>query len=91
MYNPETQVRSIEGRIAANSVLLLSRDYVILVVAGCAVGISIVYQLLKTWLQVYVSDAARYFTIFATGFNPCSADRFNCRRKYVAICKDQSG
>lgn len=49
----EIGIRKVFGASALNIVSLLSKDYIKLVITGCIIGVPIVYQLIKKWLQSY--------------------------------------
>jgi putative ABC transport system permease protein len=49
----EIGIRKVFGATVFNIVSLLSKDYVKLVIFGCVIGIPIVHQLIKIWLQTY--------------------------------------
>ncbi len=49
----EIGIRKVFGATVFNIVSLLSKDYVRLVVFGSILGVPIVYQLIKAWLETY--------------------------------------
>lgn len=49
----EIGIRKVFGASALDIVSLLSKDYIRLVISGCIIGVPIVYQLIKKWLQTY--------------------------------------
>lgn len=49
----EIGIRKVLGASSLNIVSLLSKDYVKLVIIGCAIGLPVGYQMIKKWLQIY--------------------------------------
>jgi putative ABC transport system permease protein len=49
----EIGVRKVLGASAFDIVSLLSKDYVKLVIIGCLIGVPVVFQMIKIWLQTY--------------------------------------
>lgn len=49
----EIGIRKVLGASSINIVSLLSKDYVKLVIIGCAIGVPVVYEMINKWLQTY--------------------------------------
>ncbi|HYF98106.1 MAG TPA: FtsX-like permease family protein, partial [Coxiellaceae bacterium] len=60
----EIGIRKVFGASAFNIVYLLSNDYAKLVIAGCTIGIPVIYHLIKNWLQAYAYQMPLDTTLF---------------------------
>jgi|688.fasta_scaffold142690_2 putative ABC transport system permease protein len=49
----EIGIRKVLGASSFSIVSLLSKDYVKLVIIGCAIGLPVGYEMIKKWLQTY--------------------------------------
>jgi putative ABC transport system permease protein len=49
----EIGIRKVLGASSFNIVSLLSKDYIKLVIIGCAIGLPVGYEMIKKWLQTY--------------------------------------
>jgi putative ABC transport system permease protein len=60
----EIGIRKVLGASVSNVIVLLSKEHIVLVMTGCGVGVSLVYQMIKTWLQNYAYKMPLDFALF---------------------------
>ncbi|MFM8849047.1 MAG: ABC transporter permease, partial [Cytophagales bacterium] len=60
----EIGIRKVLGASSLNIASLLSKDYVKLVIIGCAIGLPVGYQMIKKWLQTYAYQMPIDTTLF---------------------------
>lgn len=60
----EIGIRKVLGASVSNVVVLLSKEYIMLVLIGCGIGVSLVYQMIRIWLQKYAYQMSLDFSLF---------------------------
>ena len=60
----EIGIRKVLGASVPNVVVLLSREYVRLVVMGCLFGVPLVYLMIRSWLQKYAYQMPLDLSLF---------------------------